>query len=95
VITEKAWHNRANWGNDEWDAWETWCWYRQFCRAVSGLPFIHFCGLFGTELFILQYAPYLRNYIATLSVLSFARFEGTNDPAGGLLKEIFTTAVEL
>jgi hypothetical protein len=34
VITEKAWHNRANWGRDEWNAWETWGWYRQFCRAV-------------------------------------------------------------
>jgi len=33
VITEQAWHNRANWGNDEWNAWETWGWYRQFCRA--------------------------------------------------------------
>jgi nuclear cap-binding protein subunit 1 len=36
VITEKAWHNRANWGRDEWNAWETWGWYRQFCRAVRG-----------------------------------------------------------
>ncbi|KAF8760298.1 MIF4G like [Rhizoctonia solani] len=21
------------WGRVEWNAWETWCWYRQFCRA--------------------------------------------------------------
>ncbi|KAG6919498.1 hypothetical protein DXG01_005087 [Tephrocybe rancida] len=35
VITEQAWHNRANWDNDEWNAWETWGWYRQFCRAYS------------------------------------------------------------
>lgn len=35
VITEAAWENRANWGRDEWNAWETWGWYRQFCRAVS------------------------------------------------------------
>ncbi|KIM34800.1 hypothetical protein M413DRAFT_450056 [Hebeloma cylindrosporum] len=35
VITEKAWNNRANWGRDEWNAWETWGWYRQFCRAYS------------------------------------------------------------
>ena len=35
VITEEAWENRANWGRDEWNAWETWGWYRQFCRAVS------------------------------------------------------------
>jgi len=36
VITEKAWLNRAAWGRDEWNAWETWGWYRQFCRAVRG-----------------------------------------------------------
>jgi len=35
VITEEAWNNRANWERDEWNAWETWGWYRQFCRAVS------------------------------------------------------------
>lgn len=35
VISEAAWDNRANWGRDEWNAWETWGWYRQFCRAVS------------------------------------------------------------
>lgn len=35
VISENAWDNRANWGRDEWNAWETWGWYRQFCRAVS------------------------------------------------------------
>jgi nuclear cap-binding protein subunit 1 len=35
VITEKAWHNRANWGGEEWNTWETWGWYRQFCRAYS------------------------------------------------------------
>ncbi|KEP55380.1 cap-binding protein 80-PB [Rhizoctonia solani 123E] len=25
----------GTWGRAEWSAWETWCWYRQFCRAVS------------------------------------------------------------
>ncbi|KAJ3496811.1 hypothetical protein NLJ89_g10434 [Agrocybe chaxingu] len=35
VIIEEAWSNRANWGRDEWNAWETWGWYRQFCRAYS------------------------------------------------------------
>ena len=34
VISEAAWDNRANWGRDEWNAWETWGWYRQFCRVV-------------------------------------------------------------
>lgn len=38
VISEDAWDNRANWGRDEWNAWETWGWYRQFCRAVSFSP---------------------------------------------------------
>lgn len=35
VITEAAWENRANWGRDEWNAWETWGWYKQFCRAYA------------------------------------------------------------
>ena len=34
VITEEAWENRASWGRDEWTAWETWGWYKQFCRVV-------------------------------------------------------------
>ncbi|KAJ7590607.1 MIF4G like-domain-containing protein [Mycena floridula] len=35
ILSEKAWHNRANWSRDEWNAWETWGWYRQFCRAYA------------------------------------------------------------
>ncbi|PFH50582.1 hypothetical protein AMATHDRAFT_144777 [Amanita thiersii Skay4041] len=35
VITGEGWNNRADWGRDEWAAWETWGWYRQFCRAYS------------------------------------------------------------
>jgi len=35
VIDEEAWNNRANWGRDEWNAWETWAWYRSFCRLYS------------------------------------------------------------
>lgn len=34
VITIHSWNNRANWERDEWAAWETWGWYRHFCRAV-------------------------------------------------------------
>lgn len=34
VITEKAWQNRANWDQPEWNTWETWCWYRHFSRTV-------------------------------------------------------------
>ncbi|EMD31829.1 hypothetical protein CERSUDRAFT_119399 [Gelatoporia subvermispora B] len=35
VITEKAWHARASWDEGEWEAWETWCWFRHFVRAYS------------------------------------------------------------
>ncbi|KAF5357711.1 hypothetical protein D9758_007514 [Tetrapyrgos nigripes] len=35
IISESAWEDRANWGTDEWNAWETWGWYRQFCTAYS------------------------------------------------------------
>ncbi|KAF9821012.1 hypothetical protein IEO21_00989 [Rhodonia placenta] len=35
VITEKAWQNRANWDQPEWNTWETWCWYRHFSRTYS------------------------------------------------------------
>ncbi|EAU80570.1 cap binding protein 80-PB [Coprinopsis cinerea okayama7 len=35
VIDEAAWENRASWGRDEWNAWETWGWYKQFCRAYA------------------------------------------------------------
>ena len=34
VIQEKVWHNRINWGVGEWNAWETWGWYRHFCGGV-------------------------------------------------------------
>ena len=35
VIQEKSWHNRVNWDEKEWLTWETWGWYRHFCRLVS------------------------------------------------------------
>jgi hypothetical protein len=35
ILTEKAWHNRANWGDDEWATWSIWAWYKHFCRLVS------------------------------------------------------------
>lgn len=35
VVTEAAWHSRANWGEEEWEAWETWGWYRHWSRMVS------------------------------------------------------------
>ncbi|KAG6333085.1 hypothetical protein ID866_6009 [Astraeus odoratus] len=35
VIQEEAWEQRASWSNDEWMTWETWGWYRHFCRMYS------------------------------------------------------------
>ena len=35
VITEHAWHNRANWEVDDWEVWETWGWYRHWGRTVG------------------------------------------------------------
>jgi len=35
VIQENVWHNRINWGAEEWNAWETWGWYRHFCGSYS------------------------------------------------------------
>lgn len=35
VISENAWHNRANWSEAEWVTWATWGWYRHFCRLYS------------------------------------------------------------
>ncbi|PBK65728.1 hypothetical protein ARMSODRAFT_940305 [Armillaria solidipes] len=72
VITEKAWHNRANWGKEEWNTWETWGWYRHFCRV---------------------YSPYLRTFSTTLSTVSFARLEGSTDPAAVLVQKVFNVAV--
>ncbi|KAF9645332.1 hypothetical protein BDM02DRAFT_3101505, partial [Thelephora ganbajun] len=35
VVQENVWHNRINWGVGEWNAWETWGWYRHFCGSYS------------------------------------------------------------
>ncbi|KAJ7727907.1 armadillo-type protein [Mycena metata] len=35
VISEEGWNDRAGWAKDQWNAWETWGWYRQFCRAYA------------------------------------------------------------
>ncbi|KAI0751203.1 cap binding protein 80-PB [Daedaleopsis nitida] len=39
VVTEHAWHNRANWEDDAWESWETWGWYRHWNRTYS--PYLH------------------------------------------------------
>lgn len=35
VMDVKTWHDRANWDEEYWLNWETWGWYRHFCRNVS------------------------------------------------------------
>ncbi|KAJ7666528.1 MIF4G like-domain-containing protein [Mycena rosella] len=71
VISEQGWTDRAGWEKDEWNSWETWGWYRQFCRS---------------------YAPYLRNYSTTLYTVSFAKFDGSTDPAAELLKKTWNVS---
>lgn len=34
VIGDDAWEQRRTWSNNEWRAWETFGWYRHFCRMV-------------------------------------------------------------
>ncbi|KAF9558221.1 hypothetical protein CPC08DRAFT_743399 [Agrocybe pediades] len=53
VITEEAWANRANWERDEWNAWETWGWYRQFCRAYS--PYLR---TYATTLYTVSFSKF-------------------------------------
>ncbi|TDL29146.1 hypothetical protein BD410DRAFT_735868 [Rickenella mellea] len=35
ILSEKSWHNRVNWEDADWDLWETWGWYRNFCRVYA------------------------------------------------------------
>jgi len=94
VLTEKAWHNRAGWGRDEWNAWETWGWYRQFCRVVRRYFKSCLIVILTTLVWFWfwQYEPYLRNYSNTLWTVSFAKFEGSTDPAAELLIKIWNVA---
>ncbi|KIJ70616.1 hypothetical protein HYDPIDRAFT_172390 [Hydnomerulius pinastri MD-312] len=51
VITEEAWEKRATWFNDEWETWETWGWYRHFCRMYS--PYLrNYATTLGTVGFV-------------------------------------------
>lgn len=53
VIDAAAWNNRATWDRDDWNAWETWGWYRQFVREVS-LCFVFFSpSLFRSSFLLL------------------------------------------
>ncbi|KAF8450945.1 MIF4G like-domain-containing protein [Boletus edulis BED1] len=35
VIGDAAWEQRQTWSNNEWRTWETWGWYRHFCRTYA------------------------------------------------------------
>jgi len=35
VIGDAAWEQRQTWSNSEWRTWETWGWYRHFCRTYA------------------------------------------------------------
>ncbi|KAF7331795.1 hypothetical protein MKEN_00059500 [Mycena kentingensis (nom. inval.)] len=35
VITEQGWNERGRWDKAEWTTWETWGWYRHFCRLYA------------------------------------------------------------
>lgn len=37
VIDETSWSDRNSWNEDQWLTWETWGWYRHFCRLVRGM----------------------------------------------------------
>lgn len=35
AMIEHRWHNRANWEDKTWEAWETWGWFRNWARTVG------------------------------------------------------------
>jgi nuclear cap-binding protein subunit 1 len=37
-LSEEAWNGRSAWSKKEWEAVETWGWFRHFCRNVSYVP---------------------------------------------------------
>ncbi|KAI0922046.1 hypothetical protein AcW2_006852 [Taiwanofungus camphoratus] len=90
VITEKAWHNRANWSESEWETWETWCWYRHFGRTVGSVSYpTSFLGLLMS---CLQFSPYLRNYADTLAETSLTKVGSSSNPAVDLFRKTWNIA---
>ncbi len=71
VITEHAWHNRANWEDDDWETWETWGWYRHWGRTVSGL-FI----MFHLSCSSSPFSPCIIRYTMLLHPFHFSRVLG-------------------
>ncbi|KAH8102808.1 MIF4G like-domain-containing protein [Phellopilus nigrolimitatus] len=51
VLAESAWFNRVNWSNADWGAWDTWGWYRNFCRMYA--PYLRsYSTALGTVAFV-------------------------------------------
>lgn len=92
VITEHAWHNRANWEDDDWEIWETWGWYRHWGRTVGALPFRSPSVSSNTDWFGYQYSPYLRNYMNTIGTVAFAKVPSKADPAVELFRKTWNIA---
>lgn len=91
VITERAWHNRANWEDEDWEAWVTWGWYRHWARIVRVLEFSQW--LFLVLICPSQYSPYLKSYTTTLeTVLLDALPPAKSDPAVDLFRKTWNVA---
>lgn len=71
VINEEAWNHRASWGRDEWNAFETWGWYRHFCRLVSDCSF---CFRSRCDLIHLIHHSTLRTSVCMLTLWTPSRF---------------------
>ncbi|KAJ7367816.1 MIF4G like-domain-containing protein [Mycena albidolilacea] len=53
VISDEGWNDRAAWDKDQWNAWETWGWYRQFCRSYA--PYLR---NYSTTLFTVSFVKF-------------------------------------
>ena len=97
IVSADGWKNRGAWGKREWEIWETWGWYRHFCREVRAWQGVD-SSL--TSLTLLgQYAPHLRMYSETLGTayLSLSGGSSSEETASGalsLLRRIWRVAVE-
>jgi nuclear cap-binding protein subunit 1 len=88
-ITEEAWNSRSSWTRAQWDAIETWGWFRHFTRNVSNLKWYNT----GDLRLLQQYAPHLRVYKESLSAAYLSRVPAER-PSGALMREIWSIAVE-
>ena len=85
VTSQSAWDDRATWTDGQWVAWTAWGWYKHFGRAVRF--FVH-AVQDGTDI-ALQYAPYLRTFANTLSIVSLSKIEGAEDESAKMMKRVW------